>query len=89
MIIIGGLGSVTGSILGAAFITLLPVVTRRALSMAGSLLPGSFDAAGVLPEVRLCLFGALIILFLVAEPEGLDRLWRNVRGYFRTWPFSY
>ncbi len=89
MIIIGGLGSVTGSILGAAFITLLPVVTRRGLTMAGSLFPGGFDAAGVLPEVRLCLFGALIILFLVAEPEGLDRLWRNVRGYFRTWPFSY
>lgn len=89
MIIIGGLGSVTGSILGAAFITLLPVVTRRALAVAGGLAGGGFDAAGVLPEVRLCLFGALIILFLVAEPEGLDRLWRNVRTYFRTWPFSY
>ena len=90
MIIIGGLGSVTGSILGAAFITLLPVVTRRALASVGGLFAGSgFDAAAVLPEVRLCLFGALIILFLVAEPEGLDRLWRNVRGYFRTWPFSY
>jgi branched-chain amino acid transport system permease protein len=89
MIIIGGLGSVTGSILGAAFITLLPVVTRRALAWIGGLFAGSFDVEGVLPEVRLCLFGALIILFLVTEPEGLDRLWRNVRTYFRTWPFSY
>lgn len=89
MIIIGGMGSVTGSILGAAFITLLPVVTRRALASIGAMFAGSFDAAAVLPEVRLCLFGALIILFLVAEPEGLDRLWRNVRTYFRTWPFSY
>ncbi|MGH7042488.1 MAG: branched-chain amino acid ABC transporter permease [Acetobacteraceae bacterium] len=89
MIIIGGLGSVTGSILGAAFITLLPVVTRRGLDAIGGLIPGGFDMAGILPEVRLCLFGALIIIFLVAEPEGLDRLLRNVRGYFRTWPFSY
>lgn len=89
MIIIGGLGSVTGSILGAAFITLLPVVTRRGLAAIGSMFAGSVDVDGVLPEVRLCLFGGLIILFLVAEPEGLDRLWRNVRTYFRTWPFSY
>ena len=89
MIIIGGLGSVTGSILGAAFITLLPVVTRRGLAAIAPFFAGSFDVEGVLPEIRLCLFGALIILFLVAEPEGLDRLWRNVRSYFRTWPFSY
>jgi branched-chain amino acid transport system permease protein len=89
MIIIGGLGSVTGSILGAAFITLLPVVIRRVLAAIGPMFAGSFDVEGVLPELRLCIFGGLIILFLIAEPEGLDRLWRNVRNYFRTWPFSY
>ncbi|HTW68984.1 MAG TPA: branched-chain amino acid ABC transporter permease [Acetobacteraceae bacterium] len=89
MIIIGGQGSVNGSILGAAFITLLPVVTRRTLAAIGPMFLGGFDIDGVLPEVRLCLFGGLIIVFLVAEPEGLDRLWRNVRTYFRTWPFSY
>jgi len=48
-----------------------------------------FDVPGIIPELRLCLFGALIIIFLVVEPEGLDRLWRNVRNWFRTWPFSY
>jgi branched-chain amino acid transport system permease protein len=89
MIIIGGLGSVMGSILGAAFITLLPVLTRRVLESVGGLFFSGADLAGLVPELRLCLFGALIILFLVAEPEGLDRLWRNVRTYFRTWPFSY
>jgi branched-chain amino acid transport system permease protein len=89
MVIIGGLGSVNGSILGAAFITLLPVVTRRVLGMMGGLLPAGLDVTGIESELRLCLFGALIILFLIAEPEGLDRLWRNVRTYFRTWPFSY
>ena len=34
-------------------------------------------------------FGLLIIFFLVVEPEGLNRLWRNIRNYFRVWPFSY
>ena len=39
--------------------------------------------------MRLVMFGSLIILFLIAEPEGLYRLWRNIRNYFRVWPFSY
>jgi branched-chain amino acid transport system permease protein len=37
----------------------------------------------------LIIFGLLIIFFLVVEPEGLNRLWRNIRNYFRVWPFSY
>ena len=41
------------------------------------------------PALRLILFGCLIIFFLVVEPEGLNRLWRNIRNYFRVWPFSY
>lgn len=89
MIIIGGLGSVNGSILGAIFITLVPVVARRVLDSAGGLLGSGFDVSGILPNLRLILFGALIIIFLLAEPEGLDRLWRNVRAYFRNWPFAY
>jgi branched-chain amino acid transport system permease protein len=49
------------------------------------------DAAilNIIPNMRLILFGALIILFLIVEPEGLNRLWRNVRSYFRVWPFAY
>ena len=39
--------------------------------------------------VSLIIFGGLIILFLAIEPEGLYRLWGNVRRYFRLWPFSY
>jgi branched-chain amino acid transport system permease protein len=43
----------------------------------------------LIPNLRLMMFGALIILFLVLEPEGLNRLWRNIRSYFRVWPFAY
>jgi branched-chain amino acid transport system permease protein len=45
--------------------------------------------ANILANLRLIIFGALIILFLAIEPEGLYRMWSNVRRYFRLWPYSY
>ncbi|HXT82410.1 MAG TPA: branched-chain amino acid ABC transporter permease [Acetobacteraceae bacterium] len=89
MIIIGGMGSQLGPVLGAAFVTLLPVVTRRVLEVSGGLFFSAADLANIIPNLRLVMFGGLIIFFLVVEPEGLDRLWRKIRGYFRAWPFSY
>jgi branched-chain amino acid transport system permease protein len=89
MIIIGGLGSVLGSILGAIFVTLLPIVLRILLENVGSLVFSSSELANVISGTRLSVFGALIIFFLIVEPEGLNRLWRNIRSYFRVWPFSY
>jgi branched-chain amino acid transport system permease protein len=89
MIIIGGLGSILGSIFGAAFVTLLPIVSRWFLESFGGLIFSSADLANIIPNLRLILFGGLIIFFLVVEPEGLNRLWRNIRNYFRVWPFSY
>jgi branched-chain amino acid transport system permease protein len=89
MVIIGGLGSVMGSVLGAIFVTLLPIVTRWFLDSFGSIFFSNADLLNVVPNLRLVIFGALIIFFLVVEPEGLNRLWRNIRSYFRVWPFSY
>ena len=89
MVIIGGLGSVLGSILGAIFVTLLPIVTRWFLEDYGWLIFSQQDLQNAIPNLRLILFGGLIIFFLVVEPEGLNRLWRNIRNYFRVWPFSY
>jgi branched-chain amino acid transport system permease protein len=89
MIIIGGLGSVLGSIFGAVFITLLPIVIRTLMENVGSLFFTESELASVVSGTRLAVFGGLIIFFLVIEPEGLNRLWRNVRSYFRVWPFSY
>jgi branched-chain amino acid transport system permease protein len=89
MIIIGGLGSVLGSILGAIFVTLLPIATRLGLEGVGSLIFSQADLANIIPNLRLVMFGGLIILFLALEPEGLNRLWRNILSYFRVWPFSY
>jgi branched-chain amino acid transport system permease protein len=89
MIIIGGLGSVLGSIFGATFVTLLPIVIRRSMETFGGVFFAPQTVLNLIPNLRLMLFGALIILFLIVEPEGLNRLWRNVRNYFRIWPFAY
>ena len=89
MIIIGGLGSVLGSIFGAIFVTLLPIVIRLFMENFGAFLFAGADVNNIIPNARLIIFGGLIILFLVLEPEGLNRLWRNIRNYFRVWPFSY
>lgn len=89
MIIIGGLGSVLGSILGAVFVTMLPIVLRLAMEPLAGLFFSPGEMSSVIASTRLVLFGGLIILFLVVEPEGLNRLWRNIRNYFRVWPFSY
>ena len=89
MVIIGGLGSVLGSVLGAIFVTLLPIATRLFLESFGGMFFSSANLLNVIPNLRLVIFGGLIIFFLVVEPEGLNRLWRNIRNYFRVWPFSY
>jgi branched-chain amino acid transport system permease protein len=89
MIIIGGLGSVLGTIFGAVFVTMLPIVLRLAMEPLGGLFFDEGALSSVIASTRLILFGCLIIFFLVMEPEGLNRLWRNIRNYFRVWPFSY
>ncbi len=86
MIIIGGLGSVMGSIYGAAFMTLLPIFLRTAADFLGAFLP---NVAHFLLSMQTALFGLIIVLFLVFEPEGLAKLWKDIKDYFRLWPFSY
>ncbi len=86
MIIIGGLGSVMGSIYGAAFMTLLPIFLRTAADFLGAFLP---NVAHFLLSMQTALFGLIIVLFLVFEPEGLAKLWKDIKEYFRLWPFSY
>src|SRR5437899_6080086 len=89
MIIIGGVGSVPCSILRAAFVTLLPIVIRYAMEAFGGVFLEQQTVLNLIPNLRLMMFGALIIFFLIVEPEGLNRLWRNIRSYFRVWPFAY
>ncbi len=90
MIIIGGLGSVLGSVFGAVFITLLPIVLVYVVEGGAALFGFKYAAiADFLANLRLIIFGGLIIVFLAIEPEGFFRMWGNVKRYFRFWPFSY
>jgi branched-chain amino acid transport system permease protein len=84
MIIIGGMGSVLGSFLGAAFIVLLPIFLNVA---AHAFLPhaGSSFAS----NLEVILFGALILFFLAVEPNGLARLWQTGKEKLRLWPFPH
>ena len=84
MIIIGGLGSVMGSIFGAAFFILLPLFLNQVPHWLG--LPISTATATYLEHM---VFGALIVFFLIVEPHGLAKLWSTARQKLRVWPFPH
>lgn len=86
VIIIGGLGSISGSIYGAIFMTLLPAVLTNLGRAIGGTLPAML---GLMPFLQQGAFGITIILFLVFEPQGIAKIWRDIKDYFRLWPFSY
>lgn len=88
MIIVGGVGSILGSFLGAAFILLLPIFLDIVLPAISDLLHLPFDGATV-SHIQLMVFGALIMFFLVVEPHGLARLWQIAKEKLRLWPFPH
>jgi branched-chain amino acid transport system permease protein len=84
MVILGGLGSLIGSFMGAAFIASLPTILKFGLPALGVPLSGA-----AAEHVTFMLVGALIIFFLIVEPHGLARLWQITKQKLRTWPFPY
>jgi branched-chain amino acid transport system permease protein len=84
MIIIGGLGSILGSFFGAAFIVVLPILLNQAPTWLG--IPMS---TSMISHLEFMIFGALIIFFLIAEPNGLARLWAIGKEKLRLWPFPH
>lgn len=84
MVILGGLGSLVGSFLGAAFIWILPVLIRAAPGTLGI----EINSATV-EHINLMIIGGLIVFFLIIEPHGLARLWAIGKQKLRVWPFPY
>ena len=84
MIIIGGLGSIGGSILGAAFIVLVPIFLTNFPPMIGLEISTALQK-----HFEEIIFGAMIVIFLIVEPEGVARLWQILREKLRKWPFPY
>jgi branched-chain amino acid transport system permease protein len=85
MIIVGGMGSLLGALLGAVFVTLFPYLIEAALMR----LPNAQAYAGVLFAVNYAAFGVVMIFFLLFEPLGLVGIWRRLQTYFLLWPFRH
>jgi branched-chain amino acid transport system permease protein len=88
MIIIGGLGSIPGSVFGAIFITVLNELLSNASEFFMNMGSLSKIALQIAP-LREFIFGLAIVLFIIFEPKGLAEVWRIIRSSFRLWPFSY
>jgi len=84
MIIIGGLGSILGSIIGAAFITIVPIFLTNVPRLIGLTVPVDLSK-----NIEAIIFGGLILFFLIIEPQGLARLWQIGKEKLRRWPFPY
>jgi len=84
MIIIGGMGSLLGSYIGAAFIVMLPILLNQAPRWLGFTVSTEMTS-----HLELMIFGALIIFFLIVEPLGLARLWAVGKEKLRLWPFPH
>ncbi|MDH3230082.1 MAG: branched-chain amino acid ABC transporter permease [Alphaproteobacteria bacterium] len=83
MVIIGGLGSIVGSFLGAAFLVLMPILLKNFMvDWLGM-------AAVTAKHMEITLMGVLIIFFLIVEPHGFARLWQILKEKLRLWPFPY
>jgi branched-chain amino acid transport system permease protein len=88
MVIVGGMGSVIGSYLGAALVLLAPIVLNNLVTAVAHswALPVGQD---VLSHIPLILYGGLIVGFLLFEPLGLAKIYDNLRNYFLVWPFRH
>jgi len=84
MVIIGGLGSILGSFLGAAFIVLVPIFLTNAPRWLGLAMRTDTQK-----HLELMIFGGLIVFFLIVEPRGLARLWQITKEKLRLWPFPH
>jgi branched-chain amino acid transport system permease protein len=86
MAIVGGLGTLPGSLLGPAAIRLLDLYVEDIAQFFGNIFTVVGDLA---TAMRPFTFGLVIVLFLMFEPRGISNWWRIVRSYFKLWPFRY
>jgi branched-chain amino acid transport system permease protein len=83
MIIIGGMGSIIGALLGAVFVVLLPYIVE----WVTAILPLTANISGSVFAINYAVFGVVMVLFLLFEPRGLVGIWQRLQNYFLVWPF--
>jgi branched-chain amino acid transport system permease protein len=87
MIIVGGLGTILGSIFGAVFIVLVPELIKNLAQAVTVIVPAlerKYDE-----EWNIAAFGLLIMIFLIFEPSGFNGIWNRIKTCFKNWPFTY
>ena len=89
VVFIGGLATITGSIMGAVFVVMLPRLVQNVAEYVPFVGGLGEDSLINVFQLETMLFGVLIVLFLILEPRGLYGLWIRIRNYFKAWPFSY
>ncbi|HEY5857060.1 MAG TPA: branched-chain amino acid ABC transporter permease [Aldersonia sp.] len=90
IVLIGGVATISGSIMGACFVVLLPRALEDLTHAFPALTNDSGEIVGfTLDEVKTMLFGILIAAVIIVEPRGMYGLWLRIRNYFKAWPFSY
>ena len=89
MVIIGGLGTILGSVLGAIFLVFIPEFLNWVVGIAASMSSQPADIKILLSPLKLMSLGGLIIFFIHVEPSGLAGIWRRIRDYLKIWPLPY
>jgi len=87
MVLIGGLGRLTGSIFGVIFMTMIPVLLDNFFSYLSIVYDPNITI--ILGPAKEFVYGGLIVLFIIFEPEGMFAIWMRIRDYFRIWPLPY
>lgn len=86
MIIIGGLGSISGTLMGTVFMVLLPEIMELGVQLTSSYAPGLVQSLAYVKEMAI---GLAIVLFLIFEPDGLAHRWQRIKAYWKLYPFSF
>ena len=90
MIIIGGLGSIMGTLMGTAFMVVLPEAMEWLTSwLSGSAIDQALGLRNNISYLREMAIGAVIVLFLIFEPDGLAHRWKQIKAYWKLYPFSH
>jgi len=87
MVLVGGLGRIVGTVFGVVFVTLIPVLLDLIVSYVANVYDPNFTM--YMAPMKEFVFGGLIILFIIFEPEGLVGIWIRLRDYFKIWPLPY
>ena len=87
MVLVGGLGRMVGTVFGVIFITLVPVLLDLLVSYIANVYDPNFTI--LLGPLKEFVFGGLIVVFIIVEPDGLVGMWIRIRDYFKIWPLPY